>query len=88
MFFYVMKDFPSIGKVNWDQNKTIVEQINEFIEKMGDSFDAQMTIYFDDFKNSIKKRMRILVSLVEKHVNDIFFWLTLTIHMSKQSSQE
>ena len=51
MFFYVMKEFPSIGKENWDQNKTIVEQINEFIEKMGDSFDAQMTIYFDDFKN-------------------------------------
>ena len=25
MFFYVMKEFPSFGKVNWDQNKTIVE---------------------------------------------------------------
>ena len=40
MFFYVMKEFPSIGKVNWDQNKTILEQINELIEKMGDFFDV------------------------------------------------
>ena len=45
MFFYVMKEFPSFRKVNWDQNKTIVEQINEFIEQMGDSFDAQMTLF-------------------------------------------
>ena len=40
---------------------------------MGDNFDAQMTIYFDDFKNVMKKRMRILVSLVDQHENDIFF---------------
>ena len=32
MFFYVMKEFPSFGKVNWTQNKTIMDQINEFIE--------------------------------------------------------
>ena len=65
MFFYVTKEFPSFGKVNWDQNKTIVDQINGFIEQMGDIFDAQMTIYFYDFKNSMKKRMRIPVSLVD-----------------------
>ena len=40
---------------------------------MGDSFDAQMTIYFDDFNNSMKNRIGILVSLVEEHVNDIYF---------------
>ena len=40
---------------------------------MGENFDAQMTIYFDDFKNSMKKRMRILVSLVDQHQNDICF---------------
>ena len=40
---------------------------------MGQNFDAQMTSYFEDFKKSMKQRMRILVSLVEKHVNDIFF---------------
>ena len=73
MFFYVMKELPSFGKVNWDQNKTIVDQINEFIEQMGDNFDAQMTIYFHDFKNSMKKRIRILVSLVDQHENDIFY---------------
>ena len=27
MFFYVMKEFPSFGKVNWNQNKTIIEKI-------------------------------------------------------------
>ena len=32
-----------------------------------------MTSYFEDFKKSMKVRMRILVSLVEKHYNDICF---------------
>ena len=40
---------------------------------MGDNFEAQMTSYFEDFKKSMKKRMRIPISLVEKHVNDICF---------------
>ena len=40
---------------------------------MGDSFNDQMTVYFDDFTSAMKRRMRILVSLVEKHVNDICF---------------
>ena len=40
---------------------------------MGYSFDNQMSIYFDDFKNEMKKRMRILVSLVSQHENDICF---------------
>ena len=44
MFFYIMKEFPSFGKVNRDQNKTIVDQINEFIEQMGDSFDAKIVM--------------------------------------------
>ena len=73
MFFYVMKEFPSFGKVNWDKKKTIVDQINGFIAQMGDNFDDQMSIYFDDFKSAMKRRMRIPVSLVEKHINDICF---------------
>ena len=73
MFFYVMKEFPSFGRVNWNKNKTIVEKINEFIDQMGDSFDDQISIYFDDFKNAMKKRMRIPVSLVNQHENDICF---------------
>ena len=60
-----MKEFPLVGKVNWDPNKTIVAQINEFIDQIGDNFDAQMTSYFEDFKKSMKQRMRIPVSLVE-----------------------
>ena len=54
MFFYVMKEFPSFGKVIWDQNKTVVDQINDFIEQMGDRFDDQMSVYFDDFKSAMK----------------------------------
>ena len=73
MFFYVKKEFTSFGKVNWDKKKTIVDQINEFIEQMGDSFDAQMTIYFEESKNSMKKRVRIPISLVDQHENDIYF---------------
>ena len=68
-----MKQFPSVGKVNCDQNKKIIEQINDFINQMGENFDAQMTSYFEDFKNSMKRRMRITVSLVEQHVKDICF---------------
>ena len=48
-------------------------QINEYIEKMGAKFEAQMTSYFEDFKKSMKQRLRIPVSLVEQHVNDICF---------------
>jgi len=40
---------------------------------MGDNFDDQMSIYFDDFKSAMKRRMRIPISLVEKHVNYICF---------------
>ena len=60
-----MKEFPSVCKVNGDSNKTIVAQINEFIEHMGDNFDAQMTSYFEDFKKYMKQRMRVSVSVVE-----------------------
>ena len=68
-----MGEFPSFGKVNWDSNKIVVTQINEYTEKMGDNFEAQMTSYFEDSRKSMKQRMRIPVSLVEKHVHDIFF---------------
>ena len=54
MIFYVMKEFPSVGKVNWDQNKMIIEKINGFIAQMGENFDAQMTSYFENFKKSMK----------------------------------
>ena len=54
MFFYVIKEFPSVGKVNWDHNKTIIEKINEYIMQMGENFDAQITSYFEDFKKSMK----------------------------------
>ena len=40
---------------------------------MGDNFETLMTSYFEDFKNSIKARMRISISLVEQHLNDICF---------------
>ena len=83
MFFYVMKEFPSFGKVNWNQNKTIVDQINEFIDQMGDSFDDQMTIYFDDFKSSMKRRMRIPVSLINQMRMTDTFLLILITHISK-----
>ena len=32
-----------------------------------------MTSYFEDFKKSMKQRLRIPISLVEKHINDICF---------------
>ena len=49
-----MEEFPSFGKVNWDSIKSIVTQINEYIEQIGNNFEAQMTSYFEDFKKSMK----------------------------------
>ena len=40
---------------------------------MGENFYFVMTSYFEDFKNSMKQRQKILVSLLEKHFNDVFF---------------
>ena len=48
-------------------------EIGEFIEQLGNNFELVMTSYFEDFKKSMKKRLRIPVSLVEKHFNDVFF---------------
>ena len=73
IFFYIMKEFPSIGKVNQNPNETIITQISEFIDQMGDNFEAQMTSYFEDFKKPMKKRVSISISLVEKNINDICF---------------
>ena len=73
VFFYVQNEFPFVGKVAWRNDRTIIAQINEYIEQMGDNFDTLMTSYFEDFKKSLKQRLRILVSLVEKHVNHVCF---------------
>ena len=40
---------------------------------MGENFETLMTSYFEDYKKSMKERLRISVSLVEKHYDDIFF---------------
>ena len=47
--------------------------MNKYIEKMGTSFETIMTSYFEDFKKTMKQRLRIHVSLIEQHVNDVFF---------------
>ena len=44
---------------------------------MGENFETLMTSYFEDFKNSMKQRMRIPISLVEKHYNDIWFLVNI-----------
>ena len=50
----------------------MVVQIDEFIEQLGENFESVMTSYFEDFNQSMKKRLRIPTSLVEKHYDDIF----------------
>ena len=40
---------------------------------MEENFETIMTSYFEDFKKSMKWRLRIPISLVEQHINDIFF---------------
>lgn len=73
IFFYVQNEFPSFGKVTWKTDRTIISQVNDYIEQLGDNFESIMTSYFEDFKKTMKQRIRIPVSLVEKHINDICF---------------
>jgi hypothetical protein len=40
---------------------------------MGDNFETLMNSYFDDFKKSMKKRIRIPISLIEQYIIDISF---------------
>lgn len=40
---------------------------------MGVNFETLMTSYFEYLKKTMKQRLRIPISLVEKHVNDVFF---------------
>ena len=69
----MQNEFPSFGKVGWKTNRSIAVQINEYIEGLGDNFESIMTIYFEDLKKSMKQRLMIPISLVEKHINDICF---------------
>ena len=39
IFFYVLNSFPTFGKVGWKTNRSIVVQINEYIEQLGDNFE-------------------------------------------------
>ena len=57
----------------WKENRLIIAQVNEYIEQMRTNFETLMTSYFEDFKKKMKQRLRILVYLVEKHVNDVWF---------------
>ena len=52
-------------------------QINDYIKQLGDNFESIMTSYFEDFKKSMKQRLRIHVSLVEKHYNDVCFFFDI-----------
>jgi hypothetical protein len=65
--------FLSFGKVTWKTNRSIAIQINEYIEKLGKNFESVMNGYFEEFKKTMKQRVRIPVSLVEKHVKDLCF---------------
>ena len=73
IFFYVHNTFPTFGTVEWKKNRYVVIQTEEFTEQLGENFESIMTSYFEDFKQSMKKRLRILVSLVEKHYDDVYF---------------
>ena len=63
--------------MSWKTNRSVTIQVNEYIEQMRANFEIIMTSYFEDFKKSMKQRLRIPVSLVEKHVNNIFFLLDI-----------
>ena len=71
IFFYVQNEFSSIVTIGWKTNSSVAIKINDYIEKMGDNFESIMTSYFEDFKKFMKQRLRMPVSIVEQHINDI-----------------
>ena len=73
IFFYVHNTFPTFGTIAWKTNRSVAIPIGEFIKQLGENFESVMTSYFEDFKQSMKKRLRILVSLVERYYDDIYF---------------
>ena len=77
IFFFVQNEFPSFGTVEWKTNRSVMVQINDFIEQLGDNFESIMTSYFEDFKKTMKGRMRIPLFLVEKHEKDICFFVDI-----------
>ena len=58
--------FLTFGRVAWKVNRPIAVQIGEFIQQLGENFESIMTSYFKDFKQTMKKRLRIQVSLMIK----------------------
>ena len=50
LFFYVQKLFPSKGTVIWRKDTTVLYQINDFIEEMGENFERVFDNYFEVFK--------------------------------------
>lgn len=40
IFFYVKNTFPSFGTIGWKNNSSVVVQINEYIEQMGENFET------------------------------------------------
>ena len=61
----------------WKENRSIIAQVNEYIEQMGDNFETLMSSYFEDFKKTMKQRLIISVSLVEKLINDVCFLVNI-----------
>lgn len=73
ILFYVQNTFHTFGQVSWMTNKSIAQQISEFIEKLRYIFQSVLTSYFEYFKKFMKQRLRIPISLVEKHYDDFVF---------------
>ena len=55
IFFYVQTFFPFKGTIEWRKDVLVLFQINEYIAKMGESFDSIMDSYFETFKKKLKK---------------------------------
>ena len=51
----------------------VLYQINEYIAKMGESFDSIMDNYFDAFKEKMNNRFRIPEKLVNDYGDDVCF---------------
>ena len=52
----------TFGTIAWKKNRYVAVQIGEFIEQLGENFESVMTSYFEDLKQSMKKRLMMFFS--------------------------
>ena len=73
VFFYIQNYFLGIGRVNWTVYEPVTHQINNYIEKLGRSYNTIMWCYFNEFQARMYGRYQIPPHIVEKYKKYLFY---------------